>query len=90
MALGRQKWHGNERRQTQTVVGLVALIQGLEYHLRVPSQYMGGGPLGKGFTGCGLAMGRKELVEGQIVFSLEILRTNSAQLKLKELKALSR
>ena len=71
--------NGNERRQTQTIV---ALVQGLEHHLRVPSQYMGGGLLVKGLKGCGLAMGRKELVERLIVFSLETLWTNSAQLKL--------
>ena len=68
----------------------MALVQGLEHHLRVPSQYMGGGLLVKGLKGCGLAMGRKELVERLIVFSLETLWTNSAQLKLKELKVLSR
>ena len=67
--------NGNERRQTQTIV---TLVQGLEHHLRVPSQYMGGGLLVKGLKGCGLAMGRKELVERLIVFSLETLWTNSA------------
>ena len=71
--------NGNERRQTQTIV---TLVQGLEHHLRVPSQYMGGGLLVKGLKGCGLAMERKELVERLIVFSLETLWTNSAQLKL--------
>ena len=67
--------NGNERRQTQTIV---ALVQGLEHHLHVPSQYMRGGLLVKGLKGCGLTMGRKELVERLIVFSLETLWTNSA------------
>lgn len=61
---------------------VVTLVQGLEHHLRVPNQYMGGEPLVKGFKGCGLAVRRKELVERLIVFSLETLRTNSVPLKL--------
>ena len=59
--------------QSSYYTAIVALVQGLEHHLRVPSQYMGGGLLVKGLKGCGLAMGRKELVERLIVFSLETL-----------------
>ena len=31
------------------------------HHLLVPSQYKRGGPLVRGFKGCGLAVGRKEI-----------------------------
>ena len=33
--------------------------KGPGHHLLVPSQYMGGGPQVKVFSGCGLAVGRK-------------------------------
>ena len=39
----------------------MALAQGLGHNLCVPSQYMGGGSSFKGFKGCGLAVGRKEI-----------------------------
>ena len=57
-ALEWQEWHGNERRQTYTVV---ALAQGPGHNLCVPSQYMGVGSSVKGFKGCGLEVGRKEI-----------------------------
>ena len=43
---------------------VVGYAQGLGYHLLVPIQYMeymGGGPLVKGFRGCGLAVGGKQV-----------------------------
>ena len=40
---------------------VVTHAQGPGYHLLVPNQYMGGGPSVKGFKGCGLAVGRKEV-----------------------------
>ena len=39
----------------------MALAQGPKHHLRVPNQYMGGGLSVKGFKGCGLVLGRKEI-----------------------------
>ena len=43
---------------------VVAYAQGPGYHLLVPIQYMGGGPLVKGFRGCGLAVGGKQVYSG--------------------------
>ena len=40
---------------------VVTHAQGPGYHLLVPNQYMGDGPSVKGFRGCGLAVGRKEV-----------------------------
>ena len=40
---------------------VVAHAQGPGHHLLVPNQYMGGGPSVKGFKGCSLAIGRKEV-----------------------------
>ena len=41
---------------------VVAHAQGPGHHLLVSNQYMGGGPLVKGFRGCGLAVGRKKSI----------------------------
>ena len=43
---------------------VVAYAQGPGYHLLVPIQYMRGGPLVKGFRGCGLAVGGKQVYFG--------------------------
>ena len=41
-----------------------SMHKGLGHHLLVPSQYMGGGPRVKVFSGCGLVVGEKGVYFG--------------------------